>query len=330
MQRELESDQAWRNRNDYRAAGSNFALALPPPGPARSRLVVYTSHLAFLDRMVARIRLENNARLSRAEVFAILVHVLLAADLAPERVVSEEALVELLHERVSADRREPRARGEERTEGAAETVNLRLPSDQLARLDLFLAEARGRAGSFLGRSGALRALITWLAELNIGIHGIRTGRDLERRLMRMVTRPLDGTMSESEPPLQPELEAGVPASLADPAGETNGLKFGELLRRMRISRGLPLRFFAARVGVSAAYLSLVERGRMAPPSVEISTRMAQVLETDVDRFLSCAGRIAPDVMTIILQRPAEMSRVIRRAVRWSEEDWARLELDELL
>ena len=103
--------------------------------------------------------------------------------------------------------------------------------------------------------------------------------------------------------------------------------FGRRLRQLRMARGLTLRSFARKIGVSEAYLSLVERGRMAPPSVEISSRMARVLETDADDFLAAAGRVSPDVAAIILQRPAEMSRLIRAARRWSEAQWAALELD---
>jgi hypothetical protein len=69
-----------------------------------------------------------------------------------------------------------------------ETVNLRIPSEQLARLDLLLADIRGQAGVFVGRSGAVRALANWLEEMNIGIEGILTGADLERRLTTLVSR----------------------------------------------------------------------------------------------------------------------------------------------
>jgi hypothetical protein len=82
------------------SSGGEFASG-PAFGLARTRIRVETRHLAFLDALAARVRIQNGGRLSRAELLALLVRVLLSADLEPESVRSETALAELLRERVS-------------------------------------------------------------------------------------------------------------------------------------------------------------------------------------------------------------------------------------
>jgi hypothetical protein len=70
----------------------------PVFGIARTRICLETRHLAFLDGLVTRVRIENRGRVSRAELIAILVRVLLSAELNPGKVRSESDLIVQLHE----------------------------------------------------------------------------------------------------------------------------------------------------------------------------------------------------------------------------------------
>lgn len=59
-------------------------------------------------------------------------------------------------------------------------------------------------------------------------------------------------------------------------------KFGEIIKELRIAQNLELRETAHLIGVAPVYLSRVERGKEAPPSVEVIKSLAKVLAADSD------------------------------------------------
>lgn len=77
-------------------------------------------------------------------------------------------------------------------------------------------------------------------------------------------------------------------------------------------RGFSLRAVAARLGVSATYLSLVERGAERPTEAFLR-RLAGELDLDADALLPLAGRLAADVAQSLIGRPelVEAVRVLR-------------------
>lgn len=175
----------------------------PTIGLARTRIRVETRHLAYLDGLAARVRILNNGHLSRAKILAVLVRVLLSARLDSESVRSESVLLDLLQER-SAD--PPVAGGMSRNStlpdpgnNSTEAVTLRISLDQLVQLDFLLADFRRKTGVFVGRSGAIRALINWLAGINVRLQEIRTDGDLERRLTRLVCRSCENGAGAAGP-----------------------------------------------------------------------------------------------------------------------------------
>jgi|GEM_PF-5103477 len=88
--------------------------------------------------------------------------------------------------------------------------------------------------------------------------------------------------------------------------------FGAYIREARLHRRMGLRQFASMVELSAPFVSNMERGLTAPPSEPKVKRMAQVLEKNPDELLAMTGRIASDVLDIILQDPVETAALIRR------------------
>jgi len=91
---------------------------------------------------------------------------------------------------------------------------------------------------------------------------------------------------------------------------------GSHLRRLREERmeGDPdfsLRRVATRCGVTAPYLSRVERGEVAPPGEETLTRLAQDLGEDPDVLLAMGGKISADLRSAILARPQLFAELIR-------------------
>jgi transcriptional regulator with XRE-family HTH domain len=80
--------------------------------------------------------------------------------------------------------------------------------------------------------------------------------------------------------------------------------FGASLKTLRQSRGLGLRPFARAVHIAPSYQCFIESGHVPPPSSEILTRMAQVLDVPVQSLFTQAGRLPADVLLQFWQHPA--------------------------
>jgi transcriptional regulator with XRE-family HTH domain len=74
--------------------------------------------------------------------------------------------------------------------------------------------------------------------------------------------------------------------------ESPQLMLGRIIRAQRELAELPMRQFAAAVGISNPYLSQIERGLRAP-SDAVLTAIAESLETSVDRLYDDAGFVDP-------------------------------------
>lgn len=74
--------------------------------------------------------------------------------------------------------------------------------------------------------------------------------------------------------------------------ESPQLMLGRIIRAQREMAALPMRQFAAAVGISNPYLSQIERG-LRVPSESVLTAIAQSLETSVQHLYQEAGFIEP-------------------------------------
>ena len=108
----------------------------------------------------------------------------------------------------------------------------------------------------------------------------------------------------------------------DGAGEA---RFGARVRRLREERDIGLRPFARMVGISATYLSKVERGELPPPAEDRVKEIARLLGQDPDELLALAGRVASDLGEIIRERPREMASFLRTVRGMGPEGIRRLE-----
>lgn len=90
--------------------------------------------------------------------------------------------------------------------------------------------------------------------------------------------------------------------------------FGRTVRVLREGEGFGLRRFAKIVGVSATYLSKIERGEFAPPAEDKVRVIAKALRQDPDELLALAGRIPNDLMPVILARFRENPRTFRTLI----------------
>ena len=73
------------------------------------------------------------------------------------------------------------------------------------------------------------------------------------------------------------------------------LPFGAFVRARRQSLGIALNDFAARIGISPAYWSRIERDMEKPPKDELIDACARVLGIDADEIYAQAGRLPPDL-----------------------------------
>ncbi len=80
--------------------------------------------------------------------------------------------------------------------------------------------------------------------------------------------------------------------------------FGAYLRALREARGWTLRSLARAATMAPGYLSSIERGVLAPPSVQVIGRMAELLEMPAHELLSRAGKLDPVTWRALFSHPA--------------------------
>ena len=100
--------------------------------------------------------------------------------------------------------------------------------------------------------------------------------------------------------------------------------FGKRVRDLRetkakASPSFTLRQFATSVGISATFLSKVERGEFDPPAADKIMKMAELLGVDADELLALAGRVDPELNTIIRENPTVLPDLLRTVRGMSEE-----------
>ena len=100
--------------------------------------------------------------------------------------------------------------------------------------------------------------------------------------------------------------------------------FGATIRELREKRRIGLRQFARMIGVSATYVSKIERGEMPPPAEDRVKEIARLLDQDPDELLALAGKVASDLNEIIRSHPREMASFLRTARGWSGQELERL------
>ncbi len=105
--------------------------------------------------------------------------------------------------------------------------------------------------------------------------------------------------------------------------------FGEFIQRKRMERKIPLRKMAESIGISAPYLSDIEKDRRNPPEMDKLELISQILllsEDEKSTMLDLAGRkrnsVAPDLPSYIMAREY-VSAALRTArdLDAGEEEW---------
>ena len=96
--------------------------------------------------------------------------------------------------------------------------------------------------------------------------------------------------------------------------------FGEVLRELRLAKGVSLRKFAVMANISPTYLSQVEQGKVErQPTAERVQRMAELLGENPDELIALAGRVPRDLPEIIQSEPTEIAELLREVSGLSRE-----------
>ncbi len=83
-------------------------------------------------------------------------------------------------------------------------------------------------------------------------------------------------------------------------------KFGDTIRNLRLAQDLGLRETAAKVGISPAYLSRIERGKESPPRAEIIKALAKELAADPDVLFQLSSSTDPEIVDFLHREPQLM------------------------
>ncbi len=83
--------------------------------------------------------------------------------------------------------------------------------------------------------------------------------------------------------------------------------FGETIRDLRAAQDLGLRETAAKIGISPAYLSRIERGKERPPRPEVIKALAKVLAADPDVLFRLSSSTDPEVVDYLHDQPEVMN-----------------------
>ena len=101
-------------------------------------------------------------------------------------------------------------------------------------------------------------------------------------------------------------------------------KFGAFIRREREAREIGLREMAKMIGVSATYMSKVERDEYPPPAEDKVKAIAKIIECDADDLLARAGRVSSDLSEIIKRHPVELGALLRTTKGLTADDVVKL------
>lgn len=96
--------------------------------------------------------------------------------------------------------------------------------------------------------------------------------------------------------------------------------FGRTLREQRARRKIGLRHLARVSGMSASYLSRIERDLVPPPSLKRIHELGRALGADAQVLLAAAGVIPDHVLTVLRERPAPMALLLAVMGRMTDQE----------
>ena len=89
------------------------------------------------------------------------------------------------------------------------------------------------------------------------------------------------------------------------------MTLGEIVRNLRIEKGVSLKKMAPEIEIEYTYLSKIENGYIVP-SAEVVYRIAEYFNHNQDELMMLADRIPPDVREILRNNPKEALDFLRQ------------------
>ena len=102
------------------------------------------------------------------------------------------------------------------------------------------------------------------------------------------------------------------------------LGFGETVASLRANKQMGLRELGRAVDISAMHISNLEKGK-SMPSPELVTKLAAVLDGNLDELLHLADQIDPAVVDVIQNNPQSVPSFLRSAKDLTPEQWEALQ-----
>lgn len=106
------------------------------------------------------------------------------------------------------------------------------------------------------------------------------------------------------------------------------LQFGEFIAAIRKEQGISLRGMAVDLGITAAYLSDIEKSRRNPPDRDTLEKIAIILSLTLEekaKMFDYAGedrkQIAPDLPDYIMDLPAARTALRKARDKGKQEDF---------
>ena len=99
---------------------------------------------------------------------------------------------------------------------------------------------------------------------------------------------------------------------------------GEFIRKLRNNKNIGVREMGRLLDVSGVHISSIEKDKNTP-SPELLRKMAIVLGVDVDKLLSKANQVDPEVINVIKKSSTIVPSFLRSAKDLTKEQWAELE-----
>ena len=103
-------------------------------------------------------------------------------------------------------------------------------------------------------------------------------------------------------------------------------EFGEFISKKRKKLGISLREVANFLGITAAYLSDIEKSRRNPPDKDVLEKIATILELTAEeknKMFDYAGKdrkqIAPDLPDYIMELPSARTALRKASLRGEDQ-----------
>ena len=96
--------------------------------------------------------------------------------------------------------------------------------------------------------------------------------------------------------------------------------FSQRLKQLRSDAKMGVRELGRALDVTGMHISNMEKGK-SMPSPELTRKIANVLNTDVDELLQLANQVDPEVIDVIQSNHQAIPSLLRSAKNLTPEQW---------